>query len=215
MQEKITQPIFSVLIPGGDLLKNHEPMQQFFRFQEHLDALIQTNPPVISKKITLPYKYAEYANRDVMHGFTHNAIVISEKFQKLLADFHLPQHQYFRCDIKMPRGKVVNYFCLWLPVLPQNPSPIDFEKTPFYVSSYDETTETKGVKYFVKDFLEAGAQQLLLSGEQYLTQVAAQYDFFCIWGGSLGIYVSPRLREAISQAGITGVYYLNDQVYGV
>ena len=213
------------------IANNTFPLQQYFFSNPNLRFTVPTIPPpadLLTYVLCLDAVVTDVVCGEVgIYG-----LFISRKLQRLLENFQLPPHAYFKGsltqqihlyeagDLTRQDHIVDDYQLLHLPKLSTKRPLLDFTKSEFY-TNWDGFRHCKGpvrFKSFSRTFSRKARIDLydsvyngsiLPSGHPnaklYLKEDAYQYDLLPSIGFEQEYYVSERLQQALTEQQITGI----------
>jgi hypothetical protein len=166
-----------------------------------------SNDPIPNLAINLEV-YSKSKVEDVMAGFnSFKGLIISEKLKNLFSNFALPPFKLYPLTLKHKNNTYNNYYWVHVLLLPDNPSPISFEKTQFFKSS-DIGEPQMSSPVYVKNFEDARLKKVSIyaGGELYLNKEALKFDLFAFRGIPTKCYlISERLKQVLIKDQITGI----------
>lgn len=212
---------------------NTRPLYGYFSTNYELQARLPATPPppeLLNFVLCL-----DSVVTDAVHGdSTFPALFISGRIKRLLQDFRLPPHAYYKGsltqqvhryeagDLTTHNQVLDDYQLLHLPKLSTDRPLIDFEKSEFY-TDWDGFERCRGpVKFrsFSKRFQFRARIDLYDSvykglikpnghsnAKLYLTEDAYQYDLIPPINFGQEYYISERLQQTLAEHQITGIQF--------
>jgi hypothetical protein len=184
-------------------IKNWGPLTNYIYYQCHPFEFGEAPPDTSAVALTMLSKSKLY---DVVQGFHCNlGLLVSTKFLQILTAFNLPKHKSYPVCITHKGKQYDDYVWIHILRLPDDPTPINWEKTLFY--KYNDKEEKTGVFQYTNIEQSTGENASFYpNGELWLTAQAAQYDLFAFRGSTPKCYIiSERLYQRLVDEKIMGI----------
>ena len=180
-------------------LAREEQVESIYKINPQKIIDFDFNPP--------PFKLERMAKKtDWLNNiFLNQMITISPRFLKMLEQFSLPDHQIFPARV-FHEDVEFNYFLVYF-YPPMQDKFIDFEESEFvkdYFGAFKNTLEINSLE----EYKVARSQIKLPEGITFSKLVFKKdipYDIFRFFLLGRGIYISEKLKNAIQEAGLTGM----------
>ena len=148
------------------------------------------------------------SNIAVYFGF-----LVSEKVKTILDQYKLPDHRFYKASVIYKKKKYSNYY--FLHIISDFSHFIDYSKTQFYIENFRieraVSVSSRAELWHIYKTM-GNLDDIVLNEYRFHRNFQIEYDMFYASFFDMKMYVSEKLKNALLQAGITGVDFFETQL---